>query len=195
MPETLSHGYFAIAVLIAGIWVGGCGGNSSSSTDESSSAHSSTEESSSATSSAGESSSVIGSTKEANEASSSAIGKAEFVAKANAICVKGEREQEAKFDAYAKAHQLEGQRPTQAEEVEMVKAIFIPNVKGQIDALTALGAPRGEVQHVSAALAIARRTLDRVEADPAILFGNEDLFATAAKQLHALGLVRCAPNS
>jgi hypothetical protein len=123
------------------------------------------------------------------------ISKAEFVARANAICSKGEKKQETEFDAYVRKHNLEERRPTDAQQAEMVEDIFAPNVQGQIDAVSALGAPKGEEQQVSSALQISQETLDRVKADPGLFFGNEDLFAAAGKQLHALGLVQCAPES
>ncbi len=124
-----------------------------------------------------------------------AISKAEFIAKGNAICVKGEKAQEAEINAYVKKHNLENKKPTKAEQAEMAETVFVPNIQSQIDAVTALGAPSGEEQQVKSAIEISQQTLDRGKANPALFFSNENIFAAAGKQLHALGLAACASNS
>lgn len=123
------------------------------------------------------------------------ISKADFVAKGNAICVKGEQQQEAETEAFVKKHHLENKKPTEAEQAEMVNTIFVPNIQSQIDAVKALGAPSGQEQQVESAIEISQQTLDKAKADPSLFFGDENLFAAAGKQLHALGLAACAPNS
>jgi hypothetical protein len=124
-----------------------------------------------------------------------AISKAEFVAKGNAVCVKGEKAQEAEVNAYVKKHGLENKKPSKAQEVELVETVFAPNIQSQIDGVKALGAPNGEEQQVSSALELSQQALEKVEANPELAFGKQDPFAAAGKQLHALGLKECAPNS
>jgi len=123
------------------------------------------------------------------------ISKAEFVAKGNAVCVKGEKAQEAEINAYVKKHGLENKKPTTAQQVELVETVFAPNIQSQIDGVKALGAPSGKEQQVSSALELSQQTLEKIEANPELVFGNNDAFAAAGKQLHALGLKKCAPNS
>jgi hypothetical protein len=124
-----------------------------------------------------------------------AITKAEFVRQGNAICVKGEKAQEAGINAYVKKHGLENQKPTKAQNAEIVEAVLVPNIQSQITAVKALGAPSGEEQQVNSALEISQQTLDKVKASPELAFGKQDPFAAAGKQLHALGLKQCASNS
>ena len=125
-----------------------------------------------------------------------AITKAEFVKQGNAICAKGNKAQQAEVNAYAKKHGINNnQAPTQAQQTEIVNTIFAPNIQTQIDGVKALGAPSGEEQQVSAALTASQQTLDKTKSDPALFFGKTDPFAAAGKQLHALGLKECAPNS
>jgi hypothetical protein len=123
------------------------------------------------------------------------ISKAEFVAKGNAVCVKGEKAQEAEVNAYVKKHGLENKKPSKAQEAELVEVVFAPNIQSQIDGVKALGAPSGEEQQVESALELSQQALGKVEANPELAFGKQDLFAAAGKQLHALGLKKCAPNS
>ena len=124
-----------------------------------------------------------------------AISKAEFVAKGNAVCVKGEKAQEAEINAYVKKHGLENKEPSKAQEAELVETVLVPNVQSQIDGVKALGAPSGEEQQVSSALELSQQTLEKIEANPELAFGKKDTFAAAGKQLHALGLKKCAPDS
>lgn len=125
-----------------------------------------------------------------------AITKAEFVKQGNAVCVKGEKAQEAEINAYAKKHGFnENQEPTKAQNVELVETVLAPNIQSQIDGVKALGAPSGEEQQVNSALELSQQTLEKIEASPELAFGKENAFAAAGKQLHALGLKECAPNS
>jgi hypothetical protein len=127
--------------------------------------------------------------------STAAISNAEFVAKGNAICVKGEKEQEVAINAYVKKNGLENKKPTNAQMTEMAETVFIPNIQSQIDEVKALGAPSGKEQQVAAAVEISQQTLDKGKANPSLFISDENLFAAAGKQLHALGLTRCAPSS
>ncbi len=123
------------------------------------------------------------------------VSKAEFVAKGNAVCVKGEKAQEAEINAYVKKHGLENKEPSKAQEAELVETVLVPNVQSQINGVKALGAPSGEEQQVSSALELSQQTLEKIEANPELAFGKKNTFAAAGKQLHALGLKKCAPNS
>jgi hypothetical protein len=136
-----------------------------------------------------------GSSGSSTTETTAAITKAEFVSKGNAVCVKGEKAQEAEINAYVKMHGLEKKKPTKAQNVELVETVLAPNIQAQIDGVKALGAPSGEEQQVTSALKLSQQTLEEIEANPALAFGNESAFAAAGKRLHALGLEKCAPNS
>jgi len=136
-----------------------------------------------------------GSSNSSSTETTAAISKAEFVKQGNAVCVKGEKAQEAEVNAYVKKHGLEKQQPTKAQNAELVETILVPNIQSQIDGVKALGAPSGEEQQVSSALELSQQTLEKIEASPELAFGKENAFAAAGKQLHALGLKECAPNS
>jgi maltose-binding protein MalE len=125
-----------------------------------------------------------------------AISKAEFVVKGNAICIAGEKKQEAALTLFFKKLGLkENQKPTQAQQEEAVEAVLAPNIQVQIDSVKALGAPSGEEQQVSSALEASQQALDKVKANPELSSGKESPFHAAGLQLHALGLTQCAKNS
>ena len=136
-----------------------------------------------------------GSSSSTTTETTAAITKAEFVAKGNAVCVKGEKAQEAEINAYVKKNGLEKQKPTKAQSVEIVETVLAPNIQSQINGVKALGAPSGEEQQVNSALELSQQTLEKIEANPELAFGKGNAFAAAGKQLHALGLKECAPNS
>jgi hypothetical protein len=136
-----------------------------------------------------------GSSSSTTTETTAAITKAEFVAKANAACVKGEKAQDAEVNAYVKQHGLENKKPSKAQEAELVETVLAPNIQSQIDAVKALGAPSGEEQQVNSAVELSQQALEKIEADPELAFGKESAFTAAGKQLHALGLKECAPNS
>ena len=61
-----------------------------------------------------------------------------------------------------------------------METVLVPNIQSQIDGVTALGAPSGEEQQVSSALELSQQTLEKIEANPELAFGNNDTFAAAA---------------
>ena len=125
-----------------------------------------------------------------------AITKAEFVAKGNAICVAGEKAQEAGYEAFGKSHGLKGNmEPTKAQQAELVETVLAPNIQHQINGVKALGAPSGEEQQVNAALEASQQALNKIKANPELASAKESPFHAAGQQLHALGLTKCAPNS
>jgi hypothetical protein len=129
-----------------------------------------------------------GSSSNGDSTTSMASGtKAAFVAKANAICVKGTTQTE-------KAGQALGNNPTEQEAAVAVPAKFVPAVQAQIDELKALSAPSGEEVTVTSMLNLAQGDLNKVKSDPRLAFETKT-FADFAKVAHAYGLKSCAPRS
>lgn len=125
-----------------------------------------------------------------------AISKAEFIAKGNAICVAGEKAQEARYEAFGKSHGLKGNmEPTKAQQAELVESVSAPNIQRQINAVKALGAPSGEEQQVEEALETSQQALEKVEANPGLMFAKQNPFHEAGLQLHAVGLTKCAAET
>jgi hypothetical protein len=115
------------------------------------------------------------------------LTKAAFVAKANAICVKGTIQTE-------KAGSSLGNNPTEQEAAVAVPAKFVPAVQAQIDELKALSVPPGEQATVTNMLALAQADLNKVKSDPKLAFETKT-FADFATVAHAYGLKSCAPRS
>jgi hypothetical protein len=115
------------------------------------------------------------------------VTKAAFVAKANAICVKGTIQTE-------KAGSSLGNNPTEQEAAVAVPAKFVPAVQAQIDELKALSPPPGEEAAVTSMLDLAQSDLDKIKSDPKLAFETKT-FADFASIAHAYGLKSCAPRS
>jgi hypothetical protein len=120
--------------------------------------------------------------------STTAITKTEFLARANAVCAAGNKVTDT---AGAKL----GNNPTQAQVTAVAKTVFVPSIQGQINRIRALGAPSGDEATVTHMLNLAQADLNKVKADPTLLFGKTDQFTNFAKIAHPYGLTRCAPDS
>lgn len=124
------------------------------------------------------------SSSSSSTATTPAITKAQFVAKANAICAKGNQVTD-KAGASLSSH------PTPAQVAAVVKATFAPSVQAQIDQVRALGAPAGDEATVKKFLDDAQADLNRLKSDPSLLTQNQDTFADFGKLAHPYGLKEC----
>jgi len=115
-----------------------------------------------------------------------AITKAEFVAKANAICGKADPVLSA---AGAKIET----RPPAAQVAALVKGTYVPSIQAQITSIKALGVPAGDEATVANMLALAQADLNKIENNPSLI--ATDAFADFAKVAHPYGLTACAPTS
>jgi hypothetical protein len=134
------------------------------------------------------SSSGSSSSSSAAATSAATISKSVFLAKANAICVKGNAQSKA---ARAKL----GASPSEEQIVSFVRGTEVPAVQAQIDQIRALGAPAGDQATVKKMLDLAQQAVGRVKVVPTILTTGEDVFAPFAAIAHPYGLTSCAPSS
>ncbi|HMD52216.1 MAG TPA: hypothetical protein VKG62_05820 [Solirubrobacteraceae bacterium] len=112
--------------------------------------------------------------------------KAEFVAKANAICAKDDPQLS---EASAKLAALH----TPAEVTAGVRSSFVPAIEGQVQEIRALGSPTGEQAATATMLRLVQGDLARLKADPGLV--STDIFHDFAQVAHAYGLTSCAPLS
>jgi hypothetical protein len=151
--------------LIAGLILAGCGGGDDSSTTAGASGTSGTQ--------------------------GAALSKSEFLAQGNGICEKGDKE----INTEAKKIFTQGQAPSQATQEKFVTDTVIPNIQGQIDAISALSPPSGDEDQVQAIVDAAQSALDKAKSDPSLLTdqggGQSDPFAEANQLASAYGLDKC----
>lgn len=123
--------------------------------------------------------------------SNTAISKAEFVSKANAVCAAGTRE-------VGKA--LAGIDPNTADTAEVVDLMVstvLPAIKSQIADLRQLGYPEGDKDTLEGIYKDAEKAVDdavaQAKADPETFLNSEsDPFEPINKRLADYGLTTCA---
>jgi hypothetical protein len=116
------------------------------------------------------------------------ISKADFVKRANAICVKGNAESKA---AAAKL----GANPSEGQIVTFVRSTEVPAVQAQIEAIRALGAPPGDAAKIAEMLKLAEHAVKEVKIQPTVISSGVDVFSGFASIAHPYGLTSCAPKS
>jgi hypothetical protein len=127
------------------------------------------------------------STKSTATTATATITKAEFMAKANAICAAADPNLAAE-NAKLAAH------PTAATVVAAVKTVYVPSVQSQIAGIKALGTPSGDQATVSRMLQLIEGDLHKITANPRLMV-TTNVFGDFAKVAHPYGLTACAPLS
>jgi hypothetical protein len=115
------------------------------------------------------------------------ISKADFVAKANAICKKGNA-------AIEKEGSKLGADSGKDEISSFISDTLIPNVQGQIDDIRDLGFPKADKAKLESVFDGAQSTLDGIKDDPEKAIGSDDPFAETNKSFTDYGLTECASS-
>jgi hypothetical protein len=128
-----------------------------------------------------------GSSSSSNKSTpTTAITKAEFVAKANAICGSAD-------PVLSAAGAKLASHPPEAQIAAVVKGTYVPSIEAQITGIRALGTPSGDQATVTSMLKLVQADLNRLKSNPALV--ATDVFADFAKVAHPYGLTACAPLS
>jgi hypothetical protein len=114
------------------------------------------------------------------------ITKAEFLAKANAICGSAD-------PVLSEAGAKLASSPTRSQVAAIVKGTYVPSVEAQISGIRALGTPAGEQLAVTGMLRLVQSDLSKLKSNPMLV--TTDVFGNFAKVAHPYGLTACAPLS
>lgn len=123
-----------------------------------------------------------------------ALSKAEFVKKGNAICAEGSKEINEGFEKFAKENGFsEKKRPPQAKLEEGIETVVIPGIRKEIEGIRALGIPAEEGAEAEAVLDAAEEALEKGEENPSLLAKEESAgpFAEVNKLSREFGLTKC----
>lgn len=122
----------------------------------------------------------------------SSLSKAQFVERANVACSKEKEKLLGRAEAYRPPA---GSQNQSAEEqlADRLKAVIVPTVEGEITAIRALGAPKGEEAEVEAILAAQRNGLEEVSALDSVRSVNDVTihFDEARKLANEYGITTC----
>jgi len=120
--------------------------------------------------------------------STTSLTKAEWVAKADAICAKGSQAINA-----AANQQFGNRKPTAADLNQFTAQTVIPSTQSQVNQIKALGAPSEIQSQVNDLIAKVQADLDKVKSDPTKITNTS--FADANAAANALGLKSCGGSS
>jgi hypothetical protein len=93
--------------------------------------------------------------------------KAEFLERADEICLSYESQIEAAGDELFARRR----RPSPAEARDFASEVAIPKLREEIEAIRALGVPEGDEQPIEAILAAAARGIEQIRRNPEVLIG------------------------
>jgi hypothetical protein len=123
-----------------------------------------------------------------SSSSTAALTKAQFLTQANAICTAGN----AKTTALATSL---GQNPTKAKAIRIIETGYVPAIQSQINAVRGLAVQTADKAKLSQLLDLAQADLNKIKANPALVFGQASPFHDFAKQAQAYGLTQCAQGA
>jgi hypothetical protein len=126
------------------------------------------------------------SAKSSASTASPAPTKAEYVAKANAIC-------NATNGPLAATALKLASHPSRVEAAHIIAGTFIPQIKSQLSQIQAIGTPAGGQATIATMDRLLAGDIARIEKDPAI--AGPAAFHDFAKVAHGYGLTACAPLS
>jgi hypothetical protein len=125
--------------------------------------------------------------------STSALTKAEFLKKGNAICARGGEEINKAYERFSREHVAGGRTPSEALLDKAAAEIVLPVRKREVRLLRALGAPSGQEEHIDAMLTAWEEGIERGEEVPNSLrkAGPEYAFYKSYSMGIDYGLTKC----
>lgn len=125
------------------------------------------------------------------DATTASITKAEWIARADAICTEGNtrvaREAGERFAG------LEPGSPAfERAHARLLPEVALPDLRDQVTRIAALDMPRGDEGQIDAIVAAVRAGIDESEADPAAFDAPDGSLAEAAKLIGAYGSKVCS---
>lgn len=122
---------------------------------------------------------------------SAALTKAEFIKQADAICAKGEKALEGEAEEFAEENDVDVEKPTKAQQEEVIADVVAPGVRKQAEEIADLGAPEGDEESVEAIVEAVETGSDELESDPAKLLEGDNPLGEGSKLAREYGLEEC----
>ncbi len=121
------------------------------------------------------------------------LSKAQFIARADAICRAARSQFNREYIAFGKKHPIPASKAGQRKLLsEIVETTLVPNYEPRFEEIGALGAPSGDEEKVSEFLTAFKLRLDEIREKPTELSANPYPFKEVAKLAKAYGLSGCA---
>lgn len=113
---------------------------------------------------------------------------ADFIAEADAICAQGDAEIEAEAERIFGDSEAE---PPEADQIDFLETVVVPNVREQLDALAGLDPPEEGAEEFDTMVDNAYSALEEIEADPQAFLDGDDPFKEVNQLASELGLEDC----
>lgn len=160
----IKRNFLAIFLVLAGLLVAACGNEDSSGDD--------------------------GSAEVAVEAGS--LSKSEFIERADEICRESEVAREDLISEYLESFAANPSNESERAQAEtLVNSILVPAYQKLINRISALGAPAGDEDEVSAFLTSFQKSLEDGEANPLEFVRSREPFVEGVKLSDAYGFEVC----
>jgi hypothetical protein len=131
---------------------------------------------------------------DATESSSSSLTKAEFIKQGDEICAKANSAIEEEANEFAEENNIDTEKPTEAQQEEVIEQVFGPALRQQSEEIADLGPPQGEEEAVEDIVEAVGRGADEVEEDPAALLEGKNPLTEAGKLAKAFGFKQCGSS-
>jgi hypothetical protein len=105
--------------------------------------------------------------------SSSALTKPEFIKAADAVCEEGNESISGEAEEFAEENEIDTEKPTTAEQEEVITEVVAPAIREQAEGISALGAPSGEEEAVEAIVEAVEAGAEEAEENPGSLVKGE----------------------
>lgn len=119
------------------------------------------------------------------------VSKAQYIAQAEAICKKMDKEYLAAYQDFAKANDIE-RYPSAEQGYEISEDLYIPMMERRLAALAALTAPSGDEKQAEAILTAMKRGIAAANKNiKEVTEGGSDIFGESKSLSKAYGLKTC----
>lgn len=126
---------------------------------------------------------------------SAPISKEEFIAKADAVCKKGNEALEKELFKFLRKNRTGGslRKPSVEQNEKFIETVLIPTLQKEITELKALGVPEGDEEKVDAMIAALEEGLETAEDETeTVAAGTADMvFGIASRLAGEYGLETC----
>ncbi len=131
-----------------------------------------------------------GSSSDTSE-TTAALNKAEFIKQGDAICTKGNKAIETEANEFAEENNVNTEKPTKAQQEEVITEVVAPGVRKQGEEIAALGAPSGDEAEVEAIVTAVEGGAEELEENPSLLIEGKNPLAKGSKLADSYGFKVC----
>jgi hypothetical protein len=121
------------------------------------------------------------------------VTKAQLIKQGDTVCKQGNEEIEEGFERFQDENNIpDGKEPSDAEGVEIVEQIIVPNLKTQSELIRGIGSPEGDEEQIGEMLDSLDAGIEAAEDDPESLFNEDtDPFGDANEKAQEYGFSEC----